>query len=80
MESKTIKVSGETYRWIARVAAELQKERGEPASFDEALRALKRKRSSRDGLLAIAGRWKMSDKEAERFEKESRALWKTWKI
>ena len=80
MESRTIKVSADTYRWLACLAAELQKERGEPASFEKALQALKRKRSSRNGLLAVAGRWKMSDKEAERFEKESRALWKTWKI
>ena len=80
MESKTIKVSGEVYQWLARFAAELQRERGSSVSFDDALRTLKRGSSGRDALLAVAGSWKMTDKEAERFEEENRTLWKTWKL
>ncbi len=80
MDQKTIKLSVENYRWLAKLAADLQKKKGIPISFDEAVSELKSKRSSRNGLLSVAGRWNMSDKEAERFEKETRTLWKTWKL
>ncbi len=80
METKTIKISGESYRWLARIAAMLQREKGAPVSFDEAVKELKIRISARDALLAAAGNWKMSDTEAEKFEKESRKLWKTWKL
>lgn len=78
METKTIKISEENYRWLARLAAKLQQEQGNPVSFNEAINELKSKKKR--SLLDLAGSWKMSDEEAERFEKESRALWKTWKL
>lgn len=80
MENKTIKLSEESYRWLARIAAMLQREKGEPVSFDEAVKELKIRNSARDALLAVAGSWKMSDVAAEKFEKDNRTLWKTWKL
>ena len=80
MESKTIKLSDESYRWLARIAAMLQREKGAPVSFDEAVKELKTRNSARDALLALSGSWKMSDSEAEKFENENRKLWKTWKL
>lgn len=80
MESRTIKVSGEIYRWLARLAAELQKENGFSVSFDEALRALKSGRSGKNALLNVAGSWKKSGAEIEEIERKNRDLWKTWKL
>ena len=80
MESKTIKVSEETYRWLARLAAEVQKARGTSISFDEALSTLKPLKGGKSVLLGVAGTWKMNDAEAEEFEKENKKLWKTWKL
>ncbi|MEK6825309.1 MAG: hypothetical protein AABY00_00830 [Nanoarchaeota archaeon] len=79
METKTIKISKENYMWLTRLAAALQKEEGTPISFDKAVTEIKTKISARDALLAMAGIWKMSDEEAEKFEKENHKLWKTWK-
>ena len=78
--SKTIKISEENYRWLARFAAELQRKRGDPVSFDDAVKELKVRISARDAFLSVAGSWNMSDAEAAAFEKENRTLWKTWKM
>jgi predicted CopG family antitoxin len=67
METKTIKISAENYRWLARLAAALQKEEREPVSFDKAVTEIKTKISARDALLAMAGIWKMSSKEADNY-------------
>lgn len=80
MESKTIKVSRESYEWLVRFAAMLQRVRGNPVSFDDAVRELKTRVSARDALLALAGSWKMSDAEAKRLEKNNRKVWSTWKL
>lgn len=79
METKVVKISEENYRWFVRFAAELQRIRGVPVSFDKAFKELKTKASARDALLAVAGSWSMSDFKAKRLEKENRRLWKTWK-
>ena len=77
METKTIKVSAETYRWLARIAAELQKERGEPTSFDDAITELKQKKKGK--LSDLAGSWEMSDTEWEKIQSDLHKGWKKWK-
>ncbi|MBM3232581.1 hypothetical protein FJZ18_00225 [Candidatus Pacearchaeota archaeon] len=80
MESKTIKVSAETYKWLARIAAELQKERGQPASFDDALDTLKKEKIKKTKLSDLAGAWNMSDKEWNKIQENLKIGWKKWKI
>ena len=67
METKTIKVSSDTYKDICEFAGELQKELREPISIDKALTFLFHKKKLSD----LAGSWKMSDKEAEEMFSEA---------
>ncbi len=78
MTSKTIKISEENYRWLLGLASELQKERGKLVSFDEAIEELKE--DKKGDIMELAGRWKMSDKEAKEFMKGIRKGWKRWKV
>jgi hypothetical protein len=41
MVFRTIKISEENYKWLLNIAADLQKKRGEPTSFDDALTEIK---------------------------------------
>jgi predicted CopG family antitoxin len=41
MESKTIKISADNYRWLLNIASILQKQRGKTVSFDETLISLR---------------------------------------
>ena len=43
MESKVIKIKEENYKWLLKVASDLQKKVGKPVSFDEALTEIKNK-------------------------------------
>ncbi|MEK6899267.1 MAG: hypothetical protein AABW79_04185 [Nanoarchaeota archaeon] len=78
MESKTIKISSENYRWLARLAAEAQKRKERPVSLDEALSEIKTKKSNKK-LLEFAGIWKISDKEAEELKSNLKKGWNSWK-
>jgi len=76
MEAKTIKISPSNYRRLHEVAGELQKETGKPISIDKTLSYVLNKGKLSD----FAGSWKMSDKEAEEFMKDTRRMWRRWKI
>jgi predicted CopG family antitoxin len=80
MESKTIKISKENYLWLLKLAAEIQRNYHRPVSFDEAINKLKTEKMKKGSLLEFAGRWKMSDEEAEKFKKDIRKGWKKWEI
>ncbi|HLC54255.1 MAG TPA: antitoxin VapB family protein [Candidatus Nanoarchaeia archaeon] len=71
MISRTIKISEESYRWLLSIATELQKRRGELASFDDAIKEMKGKKKKRSNIMKFAGAWKMSDKEANNFINET---------
>jgi predicted CopG family antitoxin len=43
MASKTIKIKEENYKWLLKIASDIQKKLGRPASFDEALTEVKKK-------------------------------------
>jgi len=43
MGSKTIKIKEENYRWLLKIASDIQKKLGRPVSFDEALTKIKNK-------------------------------------
>ena len=76
MDTKTIKISSDTYREVCELAGELQKELGEPVSLDKALSFLVHKRKLSD----LAGSWKMNEKEATQMMKTLQKGWNTWKI
>ena len=43
MSSKTIKIKEENYKWLLKIASDIQKKLGRPVSFDEALSEIKNK-------------------------------------
>ena len=77
MESKAVKLSLENYRWLAGLAAELQRQKKRPISLDDALNEVKKKKTSK--ISSFAGIWKMSDEEAENLKDDVRKGWKSWK-
>ncbi|MEK6829704.1 MAG: hypothetical protein AABY15_06300 [Nanoarchaeota archaeon] len=68
MASRTIKISEENYRRLLNIAAELQKQREERVSFDDALGVMEAIKidKKKKKLSDLAGRWAdMSDEEAD---------------
>ncbi len=43
MSSKTIKIKEENYKWLLKIASNIQKKLGRPVSFDEALSEMRDK-------------------------------------
>lgn len=48
MGSKAIKIKEENYKWLLKLAADIQKKLGKPVSFDEALSEIKKKIEKRE--------------------------------
>ncbi|MBI2043421.1 hypothetical protein HYT25_03465 [Candidatus Pacearchaeota archaeon] len=73
MTSKTIKISEENYKRLLNIASELQKQREERVSFDDALKIMEaiKMNGKKKKLSDLAGKWKyMTDKEANVLIKE----------
>jgi len=48
MGSKTIKVKEENYKWLLKIASDIQKKLGRLVSFDEALSEIKKKTEKKE--------------------------------
>lgn len=73
MVSKTIKISEENYRRLLNIASEMQKQRAERVSFDDALQIMgttKIRKTKAKKLSDLAGRWSMNNGESNNFIKE----------
>jgi predicted CopG family antitoxin len=73
MTSRTIKISEGNYKRLLNIAAELQKQREERVSFDDALQVMEAENmdKKKKKLSDLAGRWAdMSDEEAGAILKE----------
>lgn len=71
MESKTIKISKENYRWLLRMAADIQKKHGKLVSFDETLNVLKeQKKNPVADLRFMFGKGKNIKKSIAQISKE----------
>jgi predicted CopG family antitoxin len=82
MENKTIKISEENYRWLLKIASDLQKEHGKVVTFDSAINSLKKGNIKKNkNIMDFAGIWEdMTDKEAEKIKKDLKNGWGKWKI
>ena len=82
MESKTIKISQENYRWLLRIASDMQNEHGKLVTFDNAIESLKKcNMKEKKDIMDFAGIWEdMTDEEAEKLKKDLRKGWGKWKI
>lgn len=49
MASKVIKIKEENYKWLLKIASDIQKKLGRPVSFDEALTEMKNKLNKKRG-------------------------------
>lgn len=79
-ESKTIKVSKETYAELSEIAGELQLKLKRPVSLEEAIKQLTKRRKKGTKISDLAGSWKISDKETEEIKSAIDEAWKNWKI
>jgi len=73
MTSRTIKISEGNYKRLLNIATELQKQREEKVTFDDALHVMEAENigKKRGKLSDLAGAWSnMSDKEANAILKE----------
>ena len=81
MTSRTIKISEENYKRLLNIAAELQKQREEKVSFDDALQVMKAENLDRKNkkLSDLAGRWAdMSDEDWAEIKKAIKRGWRKW--
>ena len=60
---KSVKISKENYEKLARLAGELQKQKGRPVSIDEAVSWLQNK--GRGDITEFAGKWHGSREEMD---------------
>ena len=79
-ESKSIKVSRETYAELSEIAGELQLKLKRPVSIEEAIKQLTKRRKKGTKISDLAGSWKMSDREAEEIKATIDKAWKNWKM
>ncbi|MCL5877711.1 MAG: hypothetical protein M1540_07870 [Candidatus Bathyarchaeota archaeon] len=79
-ESKSIKVSKETYAELSEIAGELQLKLKRPVSIEEAIKQLTKRRKKGVKISDLAGSWKMTDREAEEIKASIDEAWKKWKI
>jgi|YelNatPaOPRAMG01_1025707.scaffolds.fasta_scaffold14577_8 predicted CopG family antitoxin len=81
-ETKTVKISKETYNKLSEVAGELQMKLKRPVSLDEAvwyLLSLK-KRGKRTRITDLAGSWDMSSEEWTEIKASLTEAWRKWKL
>jgi hypothetical protein len=78
-ESKTIKVSKETYAELSMIAGELQIKLKRPVSIDEAIKHLAKRHKKGSKISDLAGSWKMTDQEAADIEASIERTWKNWR-
>jgi predicted CopG family antitoxin len=79
-ESKSIKVSKETYAELSEIAGELQLKLKRPVSIEEAIRQLTKRRKKGVKISDLAGSWKMNDREAQEIKTSINEAWEKWTI
>ncbi|MCW4006762.1 MAG: hypothetical protein NWF04_09275 [Candidatus Bathyarchaeota archaeon] len=80
VETKTIKVSKETYAELSGIAGELQVKLKRPVSLDEAIKHLARRKKRVTKISDLAGSWDVSDQEAKEIEEAIEGSWEKWSL
>lgn len=78
-ESKSVKVSVDTYRRLCQVAGQLQAELKRPISLEEAVRHLINHQGRGVKITDLAGSWDMTDKELKEIKSSLAEAWRRWK-
>ena len=79
-ETKTVKISKETYAKLSEIAGELQMRLKHPVSLDEAMGYLISLRGKGAKITDLAGSWDISDEELAEIKASLTEAWKRWKI
>ncbi len=81
-ETKTIKISKETYAKLSEIAGELQTKLKRPVSLDEAMRYLFSLRRRKKGIKItdLAGSWDMSNEEWAEIRASLTEVWRRWRL
>jgi len=78
-ETKTVKISKETYAKLSEVAGELQMKLRRPVSLDEAMEYLISLKGKGAKISDLAGSWDVSDDELAEIKASLSEAWKRWK-
>jgi len=79
-ETKTIKISKETYAKLSETAGELQMRLKRPVSLDEAMKYLINLKEKNTKITDLAGTWDITDKELVEIKTSLKEAWKRWKL
>jgi len=79
-ETKTVKISKETYAKLSEVAGGLQMRLKRPVSLDEAMEYLISLRGKGAKISDLAGSWDISDDELAEIKASLSEVWKRWKL
>ncbi|MBS7643243.1 hypothetical protein KEJ26_01425 [Candidatus Bathyarchaeota archaeon] len=77
---KTIKLSKDTYASLCRVAGELQAERGQPVSLEEAVKYLINRHQKGSKITDLAGSWNVTEEEVAEIKASLLEAWKKWSL
>jgi len=72
----SVKISEDNYRMLCSLSGRLRDKLHKPVSINDAISFLHK----RGKISDLAGMWKMSDKETEKFMKDLKKGWSRWKI
>jgi predicted CopG family antitoxin len=78
-ETKTVKISRETYAKLSEIAGELQMRLKRPVSLDEAMEYLISLRGKGAKVTDLAGSWDISDEELAEIKASLAEAWKRWR-
>jgi len=78
-ETKTVKLSKETYTKLSEIAGELQMRLKRPVSLDEATKYLITLRGKGTKITDLAGSWDISDTELTEIKASLTEAWKRWR-
>jgi hypothetical protein len=79
-QTKTVKISKETYAKLSEIAGELQMRLKRPVSLDEAMEYLISLRGKGTKVTDLAGSWDISDEELAEIKASQTEAWKRWRL
>ncbi|MGD0028026.1 MAG: hypothetical protein ABSC91_03705 [Candidatus Bathyarchaeia archaeon] len=79
-QTKTVKISKETYAKLSEIAGELQMRLKRPVSLDEAMEYLISLRGKGTKITDLAGSWDISDEELAEIKASQTEAWKRWRL
>jgi predicted CopG family antitoxin len=80
VETKTIKLSKDTYDRLCAIAGKLQAELKRPVSLEEAMKYLVNRHEKGLKITDLAGSWDVTEEEVAEIKASLVEAWKKWKL